>query len=84
MDCPQCRQPIEMLANNRREHPDHVGAWGVGWCRQEIHLDCFILHARGCAECRWHNAELIARQDLVVIQREEARQRAHRKKLSEP
>jgi hypothetical protein len=50
LTCPQCRKPIEGMAHE---------TYAIGWCRQDIHLDCFPLHSRSCAACRQHNIELI-------------------------
>jgi len=72
--CCQCKEELDMLANIPRFNPDNVGLWAVGWCRKDVHLDCFILHARGCWSCRPHNAELIAREDIVQIHQARRRQ----------
>lgn len=76
MDCLQCHQPIETMANVERLNPGGEGAWAVGWCGLDIHLACVPLHVRSCRACWPHNAGYILVDDqrrasaLAVDQRE--------------
>lgn len=54
MNCPQCQQAIDGIA---------TGTYAVGWCRQDIHLACFLLHCRACPPCRAQNAEVLLYQE---------------------
>ena len=58
--CPQCKQAIEGAAINRVLNPTLQGLSVVGWCRQDVHGQCFALHARSCEACRAHNEGLAA------------------------
>lgn len=51
MTCPHCKEAIEGI---------QASTYWVGWCRKEIHRACFLLHARSCQACRWHNEEVLA------------------------
>lgn len=48
-NCPQCKELIEGIA-----HTTYV----VGWCQQDVHVACYLLHLRSCRPCWRHNAVL--------------------------
>lgn len=58
--CPQCRERIDGI--------NHL-SYGVGWCRQDIHLACLPLHVRVCGACRVHNEEYLSHQTPTIPQR---------------
>ena len=68
MDCQQCQAPIEALANAHSVNPSGEGRWVVGWCEKDVHLSCFLDHARACRACWHHNTAeiLITDQQLTA------------------
>ena len=50
--CPQCQERI-----NGADTKSYV----VGWCEQDLHRDCLLLHLRACVKCRSHNEAVLNR-----------------------
>ncbi len=63
MECQQCHMPIDAMANIHQMNQGGDGRWGVGWCGNDIHIECLPIHVRSCRSCWPHNTEYILRSD---------------------
>lgn len=68
MDCQQCQAPIENIFNHGSD-----GRWCVGWCGEDLHMDCLPLHVRSCRSCWVHNAQYILISDQQMAATHAAR-----------
>lgn len=48
--CPQCKEPINGIDRE---------SYAVGWCQQDVHQACLLLHIRTCPQCRKHNEDVV-------------------------